>query len=134
MLDFCDQERVGSVNSKDKSVKDEPSKTGCVPKLRLKGNVAAEGGFPGDWLRKYDSIGELEGEGMLMRWGLTTPEIGVGSSGELVEPDEPDETEAERLRLNEVLMGIGSECFSPFSLMLSGVIFVTKFWKRLQQL
>lgn len=39
-----------------------------MPNFRLKGNVAAVPGvLVGDWARKYERIGEFEGEGMLMR-------------------------------------------------------------------
>lgn len=49
-------------------------------------------------------MGELDGEGMLIRW----VEAEMGVVGELVDPEEEDETEAERLR---GLMLIGAERF-----------------------
>lgn len=62
----------------------------------------------GDWARKYERIGELPGEGTVMR-GLS-PDSGVVSSEVgLIELDDPDDTEAERpLRLKAGLtIGIG---------------------------
>jgi len=54
-------------------------------------------------------MGDVEGEGMLIRCELARPEVGV--SGELPEPEEEEEIEAERLRkLAEGLIVIGSEC------------------------
>jgi hypothetical protein len=61
-------------------------------------------------------MGEVEEEGIFMRWVLAVPDKGVGISGELPEPEEEEETEAERLRKGdgeEGLMVIGSECLAP---------------------
>ena len=55
-------------------------------------------------------MGEFEGEGMMMCW----PDDGKGPgvSGELPDPDEEDEMEADRLRSPAWWMAIGSECFT----------------------
>lgn len=50
---------------------------------------------------------------MLMREEL--PDTGVGSSGELGEPDDEDDMDAERVRwflVMRVLMAMGVECFT----------------------
>jgi hypothetical protein len=57
-------------------------------------------------------MGEVEGEGMLIRWELAKL-VGVETSGELPEPEEEEEIEAERLRkFAEGLILIGSECLA----------------------
>jgi hypothetical protein len=44
---------------------------------------------------------------------LDKPERGVGGSGELPEPDDEEDMEAERLRMvDEGLILIGSDCFA----------------------
>jgi len=54
-------------------------------------------------------MGEVEGEGMLMRWELTDGEVGVIGE-ELAEPDDVDRDETETERgLFRVAMGMGSE-------------------------
>ena len=49
---------------------------------------------------------------MLMCWAFGGAEVGPGVSGELPEPDEDEEIEAERLRKLELIV-IGSESFTP---------------------
>jgi len=87
------------------------SRTGAVPNARLKGNVLVPGLLVGDWARKYERIGELPGEGIDTRCGTVVPEGGVGKSKvELAEPDDADETDAERfLPVREEAIGMGSE-------------------------
>lgn len=55
-------------------------------------------------------MGEVEGEGMLMRWELTDGEAGVvgGPEDDDAEPDDVDETESERGLFREP-MGMGTE-------------------------
>ena len=57
----------------------------------------------GDWARKYERMGEDEGEGILTCGGVCRFE-------ELAESDDADETETER-RLLRLTMGMGSEGF-----------------------
>jgi hypothetical protein len=58
---------------------------------------------------KYDKMGEVDGEGIEMRWPID--EGGVGSSElELIEPDELEEVDMDRDRpLPEFPMGMGLE-------------------------
>lgn len=58
----------------------------------------------GDWARKYERMGEVEGEGILRDGGV----CGIVGEEELAEPDDADETDNER-DLLRVPMGMGSE-------------------------
>lgn len=92
------------------SLSSSSSKTGAGPNF-LNGYVEAEpgGALVGDWEKKYESIGELPGDTGPIRTGLVEVEIGVGISvGEFDEPDDEEDTEAERPR--RVTIGIGFEC------------------------
>lgn len=79
----------------------------------------------GDCARKYERMGELPGDGR-----PAEGEDGVGGTSEieLSEPDEPEESEAERslaLRVAELVMGIGSECFTLAGGVLLAAMFAT---------
>jgi len=100
-------ETISETRIRKNCEKYEPSKAGMVPNFLIKGKVAAvaEGDLVGDCANTYDRMGELDGEGMVMRW--LEPEMGVGRSvGELLDPDDEDETEAERLRGLMVIGGV----------------------------
>jgi len=68
-------------------------------------------------------MGELPGEGIEIRWELDEAEGGVfgRSKVELAEPDDADETEAERPRpFVREAMGMGSECLtSPLEILFA---------------
>lgn len=105
-----------------------PSNTGGGPNLRAKGNVPVVGALVGDWARKNDKIGELPGDGRLMRSEFAVGEEGVWISGEEpVELDEPEETETERALRAEVFIMIGSECLTKsvvLRLLLEDILYV----------
>lgn len=63
----------------------------------------------GDWERKKERIGDVEGEGML---GREEEGVGGSDSEKLVEPDDADETETERGLLR---IAIGMETGADFS-------------------
>ena len=58
----------------------------------------------GDWARKYERMGEVEGEGILRGGGV----CGIAGEEELAESDDADEKDNER-DLLRVPMGMGSE-------------------------
>jgi hypothetical protein len=94
------------------------SNTGGGPNFRLNGKDAAAGVLVGDWARKYDKMGEVAGEGSETRW-FVVGVMGVRiSDWELNEPDDEDETEADRRRKLVGLMVIGAECLMDVSLLL----------------
>jgi hypothetical protein len=95
------------------------SKTGGATPEELnlrKGNVFGALGPFGDWLKKYERIGELPGDGITPGCELIGPVNGVcNSDGELAEPEEEEDMEPERPlgpRKVEVAIGIGSECLT----------------------
>jgi hypothetical protein len=59
----------------------------------------------GDWERKYERMGEVEGEGILRGGGV----CGIVGEAELAESDDADETDNERDLLRGPPMGMGSE-------------------------
>ena len=78
-------------------------------------------------------MGEVDGEGMERR--PTGPETGVGSSEtELADPEEADETDAERALPLAAVMGIvmGSVCLTPTVLLLS-LVFILEIPCMLQR-
>ena len=83
-----------------------PSNTVGGAKERLNGNACA---LVGDWAKKYERMGEPEGEGMPACCELVDEDIGVGMSKAELEPDEADDTDADRPRPKREAMGIGSE-------------------------
>jgi hypothetical protein len=67
------------------SFSNSSSKTGEVPNLRNEKALAVVGLLEGELVKKWDKMGEFEGEGIEIRSGV------IGFSGELAELDDSDE-------------------------------------------
>lgn len=95
----------------------------------MKGNVALVGVLKvGDWARKWERMGEVEGEGMV---GLRELDelSGVGISEELVDPDDPDEADMDRtLPLAGIGIEMGNEGFASLGFVCSFVDIIDRNW------